>query len=411
MSQTINNITVVANQAYPLNIQLQSVNPLQSIALNSGWNLMSLNVHPAVMTPRSIFDPVLSHIVQVKDLTNTFDPDLPDQVNTLQNLTDGYAYWVNSDANANLGIIAPAVNPATTVTQLHQGWNLIGYTPQANQALTSALAGISDKIVQVKSLTQSYIPGASPVYNTLTTMEPDKGYWINVNQNCNLSYPNALEQPANNDLRLPATWNPVINPANSATVLGKVKIRNVYAQAGDWVGAFINNSCIGAAPVVIENQQAYVSILVNVSQNDQSVNLRVYKASVDSTFGVETTITLSPGEVAGNPEPFTFNATIVGNSDTTINANRLQVNNYPNPFNPSTTISYYLPTSVPAEATIYNLKGEVVSSINLTNNKQGWNSFVWKGLNQQGTVVSSGIYFCKITAANSSVTRKMLLMK
>jgi hypothetical protein len=80
--------------------------------------------------------------------------------------------------------------------------------------------------------------------------------------------------------------------------------------------------------------------------------------------------------------------------------------NYPNPFNPSTTIVYAL--SEPAFVTmrVYNLLGEIVST--LVNERQGagYRSVLW-----DASQFGSGVYYVEMTADKFSATRKMLLMK
>lgn len=80
--------------------------------------------------------------------------------------------------------------------------------------------------------------------------------------------------------------------------------------------------------------------------------------------------------------------------------------NYPNPFNPVTTISFNLPTTGMVNATVYNAKGELVKELinsQCTAGKQQI-SFDAIGLN-------SGLYFYRITAAGKNVTGKMMLLK
>ncbi len=83
--------------------------------------------------------------------------------------------------------------------------------------------------------------------------------------------------------------------------------------------------------------------------------------------------------------------------------------NFPNPFNPSTTISYELPANLRiANLVITNVRGEKVREFEL-NSTTG--SVVWNGTNDLGKSVSSGIYFYKLEAGDFSQTKKMLLLK
>lgn len=91
--------------------------------------------------------------------------------------------------------------------------------------------------------------------------------------------------------------------------------------------------------------------------------------------------------------------------------------NYPNPFNPSTTISYSLAYDSNVEITIYDITGKAVKVFSENVQSAGYRNIVWNGNNQQGAKVSSGIYFYRFKASsleNETVfekTAKMLLLK
>jgi hypothetical protein len=85
--------------------------------------------------------------------------------------------------------------------------------------------------------------------------------------------------------------------------------------------------------------------------------------------------------------------------------------NYPNPFNPKTTISFDMPKSGFANLSIYNAKGQLVKTLTNGLTKAGDNSVVWQGTDNNGSRVSSGLYFYKLSANGKTETRKMMLMK
>jgi len=104
-------------------------------------------------------------------------------------------------------------------------------------------------------------------------------------------------------------------------------------------------------------------------------------------------------------------ATGIGDDDlSTITEFKLEAN-YPNPFNPTTTISYQLPKSSDVRLTIYNTLGQRVRTLVDANRSAGAYDVVWNGQNDAGAQVGSGLYFYTIETAGFTQTRKMMLLK
>jgi hypothetical protein len=100
------------------------------------------------------------------------------------------------------------------------------------------------------------------------------------------------------------------------------------------------------------------------------------------------------------------------NNDNDIAATEVVMSNYPNPFNPETTIEFNLSKECSSvKISIYNIKGELVSRQVRTNLTQGSHSVVWNGKDMNNKSVASGIYYYKLDTPNSSQTKKMVLMK
>ncbi|NOZ07394.1 MAG: T9SS type A sorting domain-containing protein [FCB group bacterium] len=87
-------------------------------------------------------------------------------------------------------------------------------------------------------------------------------------------------------------------------------------------------------------------------------------------------------------------------------------NNFPNPFNPVTTITYSVENAGPVQITIYNLLGKEVKTLVSEYQMPGNNySVVWNGTNDAGSAVASGIYYYKMVSGNFIETKKMVLQK
>jgi hypothetical protein len=85
--------------------------------------------------------------------------------------------------------------------------------------------------------------------------------------------------------------------------------------------------------------------------------------------------------------------------------------NYPNPFNPSTTIRYILPEAEEVKAVIYTIYGEKVITLFEGKQNGGAHRLVWDGTNQSGRKMSSGIYYLHISAGENQAVIKMTLLK
>lgn len=111
------------------------------------------------------------------------------------------------------------------------------------------------------------------------------------------------------------------------------------------------------------------------------------------TFTVIFDIQVSIDEVAGIPKTFALNQ------------------NYPNPFNPTTFIKYDLPKEAIVKIVIYDLMGRKVRT--LVNEKQnaGYKSIIWNGRDNNGQMVSSGMYIYQMITDEFQKTKKMMLLK
>lgn len=104
--------------------------------------------------------------------------------------------------------------------------------------------------------------------------------------------------------------------------------------------------------------------------------------------------------------------TPTGIPDRVVYSNELE-QNYPNPFNPSTTIRYGIETSGRVTIKVYNVAGQLVTTLvdELQNPKEGGHVAIWGGMNDNGVQVSSGVYYYRLTTPGFTDTKKMVLLK
>jgi len=131
-------------------------------------------------------------------------------------------------------------------------------------------------------------------------------------------------------------------------------------------------------------------------------------ATANGRLLAQTALTLDANSVI---EPAHFVSIFDGEIPDT-DAGSSLISNYPNPFNPETTISFsFIKSTEYAEIVIYNIKGEKVKFFSFEHLTAGIHSIVWNGKDDNDRVVSSGVYFYQLKTDQFVQSRKMILMK
>ncbi|MBT4479508.1 MAG: hypothetical protein HOC69_00575 [Candidatus Marinimicrobia bacterium] len=112
------------------------------------------------------------------------------------------------------------------------------------------------------------------------------------------------------------------------------------------------------------------------------------------------------------------NYSVVANGTTSID-NKLQSRpvtmtmhqNFPNPFNPSSSISFEMHEAGQASLMIYNIKGETITTLAQGTIQPGSYQVTWDGRDSQGQIVATGNYIAVLSKGNEQVSRNMLMLK
>ncbi len=137
-----------------------------------------------------------------------------------------------------------------------------------------------------------------------------------------------------------------------------------------------------------------------------------YTSSANNAF--EMAISLDPdGPIGRMAQENINNITAVEdeNDDKTIPRLFTMMPNYPNPFNPSTTVSFALPNPCKVELTIFNVSGQKIRTILSQYMESGWHHASWDGKNDTGQDVSSGVYLLQMRAADFQASNKITLLR
>ena len=166
-----------------------------------------------------------------------------------------------------------------------------------------------------------------------------------------------------------------------------------------------------AAPQVLSDEGGVLALVAHgdvVSEGEVALSL-VFRATTeiedtvieitdsqtyDSEFGFNRLALPAPVQLQTRPEAFAL------------------ANNYPNPFNPATTIKYALPQAADVELIVYNVVGQVVRTLVAEHQSAGRYVVEWDATNDSGHNLSSGMYFYRLEAGGEFLeTKKMLLLK
>jgi 6-phosphogluconolactonase (cycloisomerase 2 family) len=112
-------------------------------------------------------------------------------------------------------------------------------------------------------------------------------------------------------------------------------------------------------------------------------------------------------EAQGNPRRTLFETDVI----VTPSLPATLYQNFPNPFNPSTEIKYYLPKKSRVVAGIYNVSGKRIAQLVREEQEKGFHVVKWNGIDDRGNAAASGVYFCRLAADKVRISKKIILLR
>ncbi len=119
----------------------------------------------------------------------------------------------------------------------------------------------------------------------------------------------------------------------------------------------------------------------------------------------DPSLVTDPGDPNSKPDPTSVDEVYGPATAFTLN------NNYPNPFNPSTKISFTLRDGADINLAIYDVTGSLIKTIAQGYHTSGEFQYSWNGTNNHNASVNSGIYFYRLSSAHYTETKSMVLTK
>ena len=146
--------------------------------------------------------------------------------------------------------------------------------------------------------------------------------------------------------------------------------------------------------VVSEGEMPLSLVFRAITEIENTVVEIIDNQTYDSEFGFNRLALPAPVQLQTRPEAFAL------------------ANNYPNPFNPATTIKYALPQAADVQLTVYNVVGQPVRTLVADHQSAGRYVVEWDATNNNGHSLASGMYFYRLQAGEEFLEiKKMLLLK
>jgi hypothetical protein len=175
-----------------------SVGQTAELELVRGWNLISLPVILPCTNVAEVFSSIEGYYDAIQaydghdsqDQWSCYSVGVPEFANTLEQIDETMGLWISMTDTATLSLLGS--RPKGVDIALHAGWNMVGYPLQESLGVAQALAGIGEQLTMVRWYDPSdsedpwktYDPIAPAWANDLTEMQPGRGYWIAVDQDC-----------------------------------------------------------------------------------------------------------------------------------------------------------------------------------------------------------------------------------
>jgi hypothetical protein len=173
----------------------------------------------------------------------------------------------------------------------------------------------------------------------------------------------------------------------------------VYAKIGVYPVEEIYDTTVTTLPLT------YQEFLENVFEETPGNGVTV-RFSVSATDGIDT-IKISGDDRVLYVNRYEFLSTETNGMPTEFALHE----NYPNPFNPTTTLRFDLPEVSSITLTIYNMLGQSVRTFNMNDTPAGFHSIKWDATNDYGDPVGAGVYLYQLRANDFVKTKKMVLLK
>jgi hypothetical protein len=340
-------------------------------------------------------------------------------IGTLTDIDRADGYWVKIEEATGLDIIgtpSAILGSENYSYALSQGNNLISY-PYSNSLNQSVDNTSSEGLYGVagEGYAALALPGGGWA-GSLNAFESNKGYWFISNYNFNFSYGIPVRDDGDltrksirqNVVEVPSLYRYVQSMNQQFFFVNEATIDGEPLVEGDWIISYNDDVVVGArmwtgeytdVPVMGYDGSDISSIMTaGYCGPGDVVTFKVYDVSQDKLVEMD-----SPEATAwiGNNS-----MSVISISDRILPTEISLGNAYPNPFNPSTTITYDISSDMNVNINVYDVRGRMVAELVNGMTDQGRYEVMWNADNY-----STGIYFVQLVAGNTTKTQKLMLVK
>ena len=393
-----------------------------SIDLIAGWNWISFNLDLEDSSPDAILSQLGDDALFVNSQASGTSTNYGDYgwYGGLDEMLPTQKYKLKMANDATLTLTGVPVDLETTPINLITGWNWLGYLPQNPGDVGTAFASLGESALFVNSQASgtSTNYGDYGWYGGLSNLEPGAGYLLKMNSSATLYYPefDGMSRLNENTLAplLPQTisdWE--FNYAEFENIAtATISLESREDSYGDIVAAFVDGECRGIAErsyFPFNDSYLYtLQIYSNAADLDnEKITFKYFDNVNNEIIEFSETVAFANNMVLGDGfDTFRLNNVIVP----VVNDYSLS-DAYPNPFNPTTEISFAIMESGNINLSIYDMTGRLVNTLFDGNISKGYHRASWDGLDANGQAVSSGMYIYSLNGEGVSITKKMMLMK
>jgi len=394
---------------------------VKNYSLPNGWTWLSfdiLDIYQPFTTNQvqNLLDDIKSNLHHGEHEGITFEYNAPFWSNGTHLITSPKGYKIKMNTADDITVSGFRCDPAISINLYANApdGNWIGYFLEETQLVYDAFAGYLDNISVIKA--QSWgiqkVNGVWPQLFAAYTLSPGDMVIVYCERDIS-DFCWSFEEPQEKYIVPKSQDFTYTEEADYIPIFISLDPEDMPSE----IGAYVEGECKGATVVQDTTTQICAYILENqgetlefeFSYGGRGVNTRFSEYIVfdpETGYRETTTIDLREKQKSYYVSFKSSNENETGNLPLLLSSS-----NYPNPFNPTTTIAYSLPDDGMIELRVFNIRGQLVKTLVKGEQLAGSYETVWNGKDNNEKSVSSGIYFYKLSTKDETIMKKMLMLK